>query len=282
MPPNRGGIVDTTSITKDTVLCISLAGRPSSIGTRFHNHLYAELGLDFVYKAFTTSDLAAAVAGIRGLGIRGCGISMPFKEAVIDLVDSLDDSALAIGSVNTIVNDDGHLSAYNTDYLAIEALVGARGPGASTSFAVLGSGGMARAVVAALHALGYESGTVVARNEASGRALAEHYGYPWAPSLGSTRPEFLVNATPIGMAGGPEEAQLAFAPAVVDSARVVLEVVAVPEQTPLVRRARAAGIPVITGTEVIARQAAEQFTLYTGVRPTPDQVARAATFSRGG
>jgi shikimate 5-dehydrogenase len=56
------------SISKDTVLCMSLAGRPSNIGTRFHNFLYAELGLDFVYKAFTTTDLPAAIAGIRALG----------------------------------------------------------------------------------------------------------------------------------------------------------------------------------------------------------------------
>jgi hypothetical protein len=55
-------------ITKDTVLCMSLAGRPSNIGTRFHSFLYAELELDFVYKAFTTTDLAAAIAGIRALG----------------------------------------------------------------------------------------------------------------------------------------------------------------------------------------------------------------------
>jgi shikimate dehydrogenase len=282
MLPSRGGSVDTTALTKDTVLCISLAGRPSSIGTRFHNHLYAQLGLDFVYKAFTTSDLAAAVAGIRGLGIRGCGVSMPFKEQVIDLVDSLDDSARAIASVNTIVNDDGHLRAYNTDYLAIVALVSARGPGPSAPFAVLGSGGMARAVVAALRHLGHESGTVVSRNATTGRALAEQYGYTWSPSLGGNRPELLVNATPVGMAGGPDEARLAFAPAAVDSARAVLEVVAMPEQTPLVRRARAAGIPVITGSDVIALQAAEQFALYTGVRPSPDQLARAAAFSRGG
>jgi hypothetical protein len=53
------------SITKDTVLCMSLAGRPSNIGTRFHNYLYAELELDFLYKAFTTTDLAAAIAGVR-------------------------------------------------------------------------------------------------------------------------------------------------------------------------------------------------------------------------
>ena len=103
------------SITKDTVLCMSLAGRPSNVGTRFHNFLYAELDLDFVYKAFTTTDPAAAIAGIRALGIRCCGVSMPYKEACIELVDELDGSAEAIGSVNTIVNTNGQLRAYNTD-----------------------------------------------------------------------------------------------------------------------------------------------------------------------
>ena len=54
-------------LTKDTTLCISLAGRPGNTGTRFHNYLYDALGLDFVYKAFTTTDIKAAVAGVRGL-----------------------------------------------------------------------------------------------------------------------------------------------------------------------------------------------------------------------
>ena len=106
-------------ISKDTQMCISLSARPSNIGTRFHNYLYAELGLDYIYKACTTTDLAAAIGGIRALGIRGCGVSMPFKEESIRHVDTMDASASAIGSVNTIVNTAGHLAAYNTDYLAI-------------------------------------------------------------------------------------------------------------------------------------------------------------------
>ena len=69
-------------LNKDMSVCISLAGRPSNLGTRFHNFLYDELGLNFVYKAFTTDDIEGAVRGIRALGIRGCSVSMPFKEAV--------------------------------------------------------------------------------------------------------------------------------------------------------------------------------------------------------
>ena len=99
----------TRRLSKDTQLCISLAGRPGNHGTRFHNALYDELDLDFVYKACTTDDLPAAIAGIRALGIRGCSVSMPFKEEAIPLVDELDDSARAIASINTIVNDGGRL-----------------------------------------------------------------------------------------------------------------------------------------------------------------------------
>ena len=62
---------------------MSLASRPGNFGTCLHNFLYAAMGLNYVYKAFTTSDLKSAIAGIRALSIRGCAISMPFKEEVL-------------------------------------------------------------------------------------------------------------------------------------------------------------------------------------------------------
>lgn len=269
-------------IGKDTRLCISLAGRPSNIGTRFHNFLYAELGLDFVYKACTTDDLPGAVAGIRALGIRGCGVSMPYKRECIPLLDELDPSAAAIDSVNTIVATGGTLRGYNTDYLAVAALLASHRVPTDGEVAVLGSGGMARAVVAALRDNGYGPGTVVARNAVTGPALAGEYGFGWAAAIGGLRPRLLVNATPVGMAGGPDEDRLPVPAEVVDAADTVFEVVAVPARTPLLRRAGGRGARVITGVEVIALQAAEQFALYTGVRPSPDQVRRASEYSRAG
>jgi shikimate dehydrogenase len=273
------GPLPLSGISKDTRLCVSLSGRPSNLGTRFHNHLYATLGLDFVYKAMTTTDIAAAVAGIRALGIRGAGISMPFKEDVIPLVDELDASAAAIDSVNTIVNDDGHLTAHNTDFLAVAGLLASHGV-APVPAVVLGSGGMAKACVAALRDSGFEDLTVVARNDVAGPALADAYGARWQAGAGRLRPGLVVNATPVGMAGGPEADELPVPEEVVRAAAAVLEVVAVPEETPLVRLARSLGLQVVTGTEVAALQAAEQFVLYTGVRPSADQVRRAGEFSR--
>lgn len=258
---------------------MSLSARPGNFGTRFHNYLYRELGLNFIYKAFTTCDLAAAMGGIRALGIRGCAVSMPFKEACIQYLDEMTPSATGIMSVNTIVNTDGHLKAYNTDYTAVFELVRARVIPAGVDFAVRGSGGMAKAVVCALRNVGFAKGIVVARNQKTGTALADQYGYQWKHELTGERPAFLINVTPIGMAGGAEAEQLAFSPEQVRSAQYVMDVVAIPAETPLMRLAQSLGKPTISGAEIIVIQAVEQFVLYTGVRPSGELIAQAAAFA---
>ena len=136
-------------VDNETTLCISLAARPSNHGVRFHNYLYAKYGLNFLYKAVAPRTIEEAVAGIRGLDIRGAGVSMPYKQSVIPLLDSVDASASRIEAVNTIVNDNGYLTGFNTDYIAVSTLVVERGIEPTDAVAVRGSGGMANAVVAA-------------------------------------------------------------------------------------------------------------------------------------
>ena len=258
---------------------MSLAARPGSFGSRFHNRLYERLGLDFVYKAFTTRDLPAAIGGIRALGVRGCAISMPFKEAVIPLLDGLAPSAAAIDSVNTIVNDAGLLTGHNTDYSAVAQLLDRAEIDPGTRFLLRGSGGMAKAVAAALRDRGHRSGVIVARNAASGPRLAQLYGFDWAESGRGLTAPLIVNVTPLGMQGPNAEA-LAFSPQAIDAALTVFDVVALPEETPLMRAAQAAGKRRISGAEVAVLQALEQFVLYTGIRPDPDQLRDAAAFAR--
>lgn len=271
----------TRQITKDTTLCMSLSARPSNFGTRFHNYLYEALGLDYLYKAFTTTDLPAAIGGVRALGIRGCAISMPFKEAVIPLVDELDESARVIASVNTLVNTAGRLRAYNTDYIAIGKLLREHRVPPEVSFVLRGSGGMAKAVACALKDSGFRNGVIVARNEAAGKSLADRCGFAWQADIAGLRAAMLINVTPIGMAGGPEAETLAFDEAVIDAASVIFDVVAMPPETPLIRAALGRGKQVITGAEVFAIQAVEQFVLYTGVRPDDELFRRAAAYARG-
>ena len=270
-------------LNKDMQVCISLAARPSNLGTRFHNFLYEELGLNFIYKAFTTEDLEGAVRGIRALGFRGCSVSMPFKEAIIPLVDVMSPSALAIESVNTVVNDGGILTASNTDFEAVLQLLRERAVDTKSSVLVRGSGGMAKAVVAAFKAAGFEGLTVVARNETAGSALAAKYGFDYLAdgALASTARVFdvLVNVTPLGMRGA-DETTMSFTTEQIEKASLIFDVVAFPAETPLITAARSANKPVISGAEVIALQAALQFAAYTGVILSADQVRRASDFSR--
>jgi shikimate dehydrogenase len=139
---------------------------------------------------------------------------------------------------------------------------------------------MAKAVASALRDAGFAEGIIVARNEQAGRQLADVCGYRWVPEPGDICPPMLVNVTPIGMAGGLEAEELAFPEHAIAAAERVFDVVAMPAQTPLIRRAQALGKPVITGLEVIALQALEQFVLYTGVRPTREQVDAAVAYAR--
>ncbi|RKN67061.1 shikimate 5-dehydrogenase [Microbacterium sp. CGR2] len=267
-------------LNKDMTLCISLSARPSNNGTRFHNFLYEALGLNWIYKAFAPTNLEQAISGVRGLGIRGCAISMPYKEDVIALVDEMDPSASAIDSVNTIVNDDGVLTAYNTDYSAIAQLIARNGLDPQSSVLLRGSGGMAKATAAAFRDAGFTRVTLVARNEKNGRALAGLYGFSWTPDAGDATADILVNVTPIGMSGGADAHTLSFSAEAVAAASVVFDVVALPAQTPLVQAGRAAGKIVITGAEVATLQALEQFVLYTGIRPTTEQVRAAEDLMR--
>jgi shikimate dehydrogenase len=152
----------------------------------------------------------------------------------------------------------------------------------NSSVAVRGSGGMAKAVVAAFRDSGFSNLTIFSRNEVTGHALAEKYGFTWTAEseLVNAAPfDVLVNVTPIGMSGG-NEGELSFPETLIETATVVFDVIAMPAVTPLLEKAEANGKVVITGLEIMALQAAIQFKLYTGISLTADQVQRAAAFSR--
>lgn len=267
-------------INRETQLCMSLAGRPGNFGTRFHNYLYEKLGLNFIYKAFTTQDIAAAVGGVRALGIRGCAVSMPFKESCMPFLDAIDPSARVIDSVNTIVNDNGRLTGLNTDYIAVKSLIDSHQLDTRASV-IQGSGGMGKAVIAAFRDAGFREVVIAARNRDSGLALAKQYGFQGSRSLKGSGSIFW-SITPLGMAGGTHSDTLAFSQSMVGQAQVVFDVVALPSETPLIRLAQKLDKQIISGAEVIALQAVEQFVLYTGVRPDAALVNEAAAFARAG
>jgi shikimate dehydrogenase len=264
-------------INKDTKLCMSLASRPGNFGTRLHNFLYAAMDLNYLYKAFTTTDLKSAIAGIRALAIRGCAISMPFKEEVMQYLDQIDPSAARIRAVNTIVNDDGVLSGFNTDYIAIHKIVNERAVPLSARICVFGSGGMAKAIVSALDKARYRAVSIVARNAKTGGPLAEKYGYRWFPEIPQEeRFEVLINASPVGMF--PDMQSCPFSEKQVRDAEIVIDSVANPVQTQLIRTAATLKKAYVTGFDITIIQSIEQFHMYTGVLPDDATLEAAREF----
>ena len=266
-------------LNKDTQMCVSLSARPSNVGTRFHNFLYAELGLDFVYKAFATNDIEGAIRGVRALGIRGASISMPHKRAALDLVDAVEPSAALIGAANTIVNDNGYLTASNTDVEAVEALLREHSVASDLRVVLRGSGGMAAAVAGAFRRAGFSHIDIWARNEIAGRELAAKYGGTWMANEPDCSGAVIVNVTPVGM-NGADQNQRAFSEASIEASAFVVDAVAFPWRTPLIQAAIVANKSMITGAQIIAGQAVLQFVRYTGVTPSAEQIARAAEHSR--
>jgi shikimate dehydrogenase len=262
-------------IDKHTQLCVSIAARPSNFGSSLHNAAYQALGLNFVYKACQVSDLAGAIAGVRALGIRGCSVSMPFKEKVLSFLDDLDDTAKVIGAVNTIVNQNGRLIGYNTDAVGAEMALEILKASPDESVLLLGAGGVARAILYALRQLGFKNVTVANRNLDRIEALQDIL--PCTPMEWAERQRdrfnLLINATSIGM--NPEPDVMPVEDVMIRSARAVMDVVVSPLETQLIRQAQAAGKQTSPGSLMSLGQAMAQFTLYTG-QPAPRQAMEQA------
>jgi shikimate dehydrogenase len=235
-----------------------------------HEAGYRALGLPFTYIPFEVRDLVGAIAGMRGLGIRGFGVSHPFKQAVMPMLDALDPIAERIGAVNTIVNTDGHLVGHNTDWIgATRALEEVR-PIEDARVLLLGAGGAARAVAFGLlekHA----RLTLANRDAAKGAALAADLGAGVEVIAWERRSEcapafdVLVNATSIGQLDvRPDESPVPESALPGREGAVVMDIVYKPIDTPLVRAARARGTTVVHGGRMLLHQATAQFRLYTG------------------
>ena len=245
-------------------LCGSLSRVASPLGRAMHEAAYRAAGIAFTYVPFAITDLAGAVVGMRALGIRGFGVSQPFKEQVIALLDDLDPLAARIGAVNTIVNDGGRLVGHNTDWIGatraleeVRSLSGAR-------VLLLGAGGAARAIAFGLHERG--AVTVIAnRDVARAERLAASTGARAITLADVVRAaadhDIVVNATSIGQApatGGTPLPDAALRPGL-----VVMDIVYKPLATALLAAAKARGAIAIQGSRMLLHQAAAQFELYT-------------------
>jgi shikimate dehydrogenase len=254
-----------------TVKICCLIGDPveHSLSPLIHNAAYKALGLNYAYITLRTSDIGRAMETIRANGIRGASITTPHKVSALKHLDYIDDAAKAIGAVNTIVNDNGQLTGYNTDGdAAIKALEEVTDPGGK-KVVLIGGGGAALAIATALKEKKVNL-IILNRTEAKARELAKKVGAEDAGSLAKialvSEANILINATTVGMSPNIEETVV---PREFLHPRLtVFDIVYNPKETRLLREARAKGCTVAYGYKMLLYQAAEQFKLFTN-RPAP-------------
>lgn len=246
------------------VVCCSIAGSIGGMGVAMHNAAFKHLGLQYVYVSFEPDDLKHAVQSVRNLGFRGMGVTMPFKQDVIQYLDKLDESAKEIGAVNTIVNNNSILTGYNTDFLgAVKALEQVTSL-ANRKIAVIGAGGAGKAVTWGLRK--YTSDiSIYNLSEDKGRQVADALGVHFAgkPELLNADSEYdiLVNCTSVGF----KSTETILTRDRFRLGTIVLDAVFLPIETTFVKEARIAGCTAIEGNKMLLYQACGQFELYTGV-----------------
>ncbi len=239
-----------------------IAGHPCghSRSPQLFNRLFSQYGINAHYTRICWPDIVDIVNKARDMQFRGLSVTIPFKQAIIPLLDEVDSDAGRIGAVNTVVLCGSKATGYNTDWLGIREPLRHR-EGARA--VVIGAGGAAASAIYALLSLGMEV-TVMNRTESRGRDLAARFHCDFAP-LGrfeENSPGVVVNATPVGMT---PDTGIPVDPAGLLPGMTVLDMVYTPPETPFIQAARKAGAETVTGTEVFIAQAVAQFTRFTGI-----------------
>jgi len=247
-----------------------------SLSPVIHNGAFKRLGWNAVYLAFEVKNVKEALRGIRGLGLKGVSITIPFKTEVIPFLDKVEGSAKKIGAVNTIVNRRGKLIGYNTDcdgaLEALEEKVRLKGK----KVVLLGAGGAGRAIGFGLKERNCQL-IVANRSRDRGEALSRELKCYFLPmsslvkmKAGELQADVVINTTSLGMV--PRERETPIPKKLLRKGMMVMDIVYDPLQTKLLREAKEKGCLTINGLEMFVHQGAAQFEIWTGRRPDLKQI----------
>jgi shikimate dehydrogenase/3-dehydroquinate dehydratase type I len=242
-----------------------LLGNPvgHSLSPLMHNAALKKMRIEENYGAFCVNDLEGAVQGIRAMNIKGASVTIPFKVAVMEYLDDIDDDALEIGAVNTIINNNGRLRGCNTDWLGLIYTLKKAMQIKNKSFVIIGAGGTARA---AAYGIIREGGFPVIANRTveKGKILSDKFDCPFysLSAIGRIKADCLINTTSVGMYPHKEKSPMKIA--VLAGYKYVMDVIYNPLKTKLLKDAEKQGCHVFSGLDMFVNQGAEQLRLWTG------------------
>ena len=251
--------------TNTTICCVIGDPVEHSLSPLVHNRGYEVAGLNFVYVAFRVKDVKLVIDSIRELGIRGVSVTMPHKVDAMKYIDTVDNTAREIGAINTIVNNRGVLSGFNTDYGAALKALGEKTTIKGKKAVLLGGGGVGLAIATGLKRNGNDLTIIdIIREKAEELARlvgAERSGgLELLPEISSA--DILINATPVGMLPGINESVVPRE--LLHRKLTVFDVIYHPRETRLITEAKEAGCTIVYGYKMFLYQAAMQFELFTG------------------
>ena len=251
-----------------------------SLSPVMHNAAFRHAGIDAVYLAFRVSDIGAAVAAVRALGIRGASVTIPHKVSVMEYLDEIEPEARRIGAVNTLVHRNGRIVGSNSDGPGAVAALSERTNPHGKKVAILGAGGAARAAGFGVRAEGAQV-TIVNRSIPRGEALARDIGADFRPlsDFDPARFDVLINATPLGMS--PKIDATPIPGDALGPGTLVMDTVYNPRETRLLREAAARNCDTVDGLAMFVYQGGLQFERWTG-RDAPVSVMRAAVIAASG
>lgn len=261
-----------------------------------HNEAFRILGLDYVYLCFDVNEdtLPAAVEGLKTCGIRGFNLTMPNKNKIVELLDELSPEAQLIGAVNTVLNDNGKLTGYNTDgYGFMQSVRDAGHDITGKAVTVMGVGGASMAICAQSALDGASAVQIFARRTSRYWDRTQKFAENLSAKTGCQvslhdnddhtalknaidRSYLLINATSVGMVPDINDSIIKdtglFRPGL-----VVADIVYEPQETRLLREAKAAGCQTFNGMYMLLHQGAKAFKIWTG-QEMPVEVIREKYF----
>jgi len=246
-----------------------------SMSPHMHNAVIKALDLDYTYIAMSVKPeaLKVAVFGLRALNFRGFNVTIPHKIAIVEYIDEINQGAKAIGAVNTVVNNDGKLRGYNTDYIGfIVPLKKMNFSIKDKNALVLGAGGAARAVLWGLISEGASRITVVGRNLEKLNALRDQFKeyfeieiIDWNEDKYAERcktADIIVNTTPLGM-----HPKVDACPPIdwscVNKKALAYDLIYTPAITKFLAQAKKNGNTILNGESMLVEQGAAAFKMWT-------------------
>ncbi len=279
------------SFSSKTQLC-AVIGNPigHSLSPAIHNAAFKALDLDFIYMAFPVEDVKGTLEGMRAIAnFRGMSVTIPHKTEVMKYVDEISDVDRSIGSINTVIHENGKLIGLGTDGAgALKALLDSGVKVDGKNILMLGAGGAARAIsftlarntkLAELAILDVNEGLLrgLKTDLVAGTDAVIKTGAMSILATAMESADIIINCTPIGM--HPNVDVSLIPPELFRPDQVVFDIVYTPLETKLLVEAKSRGLKVIPGVEMFLNQAVLQFERFTGL-DAPVEVMRRIVMER--